>query len=81
MEMLVKVVRALLRNEHLGLEPYLHQIIPSILTCAVAKSLCATPAEDHWALRDLAAAQVCTLSVRPSLWCFTSSVQVHIAAM
>jgi hypothetical protein len=46
----------LLGSEHMHLEPYLHQLLPSILTCLVGKTLCADPAvEDHWALRDLAA--------------------------
>lgn len=38
------------------LEPYLHQLLPSILTCLVGKTLCADPAsDDHWALRDYSA--------------------------
>ena len=51
-----QVMRALLQNEHLSLEPHLHQLIPVILTCLVAKSLGSSPAEDHWSVRDAAGA-------------------------
>jgi transcription initiation factor TFIID subunit 6 len=53
---LMRFCGGLLSSEHMHLEPYLHQLLPSILTCLVGKSLCADPSvEDHWALRDLAA--------------------------
>ena len=51
----VQVIRSLLHNGHLSLEPYLHQLLPCVLTCLVAKSLGGSPAEDHWAVRDAAA--------------------------
>ena len=51
----VQVVQSLLHNAHMSLEPYLHQLIPCVLTCLVAKSLGTSPAEDHWAVRDAAA--------------------------
>ncbi|PPS12985.1 hypothetical protein GOBAR_AA07664 [Gossypium barbadense] len=35
---LMLVARTLLQNEHLHIEPYLHQLMPSIITCLVAKS-------------------------------------------
>jgi len=50
-----------------GLEPelYLHQLVPSVLTCVVGKRLCASPAtEDHWQLRDRAASLVATICAR-----------------
>ena len=59
---LMRTVHSLLANPHIGLEPYIHQLIPAILTCVVGKRLCAAPLEDHWALRDYAAelvAMVC----------------------
>jgi hypothetical protein len=34
---LVQVIRALLENAHMQLEAYLHQLIPVVLTCLLAK--------------------------------------------
>ena len=39
---------ALLANEDLDLERYLHQLMPPALTCCVARRLGAAPADDHW---------------------------------
>ena len=55
---MVQVVRAVLQNVHMALESHLHQLIPVTLTCMVAKNLGGSPAEDHWSLRDAAAALV-----------------------
>ena len=52
---LMKAVRALLENEHLHIEPYLHQLMPPIITCLVGKKLWTKPTEDHWELRERAA--------------------------
>lgn len=38
------------------IEPYLHLLMPAILTCLVGKRLCASPLENHWLLRDFCAA-------------------------
>ena len=40
----------------LDLQPYLHQLMPALVTCLVAKRISASPLEDHWALRRHAAA-------------------------
>jgi transcription initiation factor TFIID subunit 6 len=56
---LLRFVEALLTSAHFHVEPYLHQLMPVLLTCLVGKQLCGDPAvEDHWALRDHAAALV-----------------------
>ncbi|KND01396.1 TATA-binding protein-associated factor TAF6 [Spizellomyces punctatus DAOM BR117] len=53
---MMRLIRAILHNNNLFVEPYLHQLIPNILTCIVAKRLCADPAtDDHWTLRTYAA--------------------------
>jgi len=36
---LLAATRALLANPHLGLAPYLHQLLPPVLTCLVARRL------------------------------------------
>ncbi|TMW68467.1 hypothetical protein Poli38472_005935 [Pythium oligandrum] len=59
---LMRVCRCLLVNQHLRIELYLHQLLPSILTCVLGQQLCENPADDHWALRKYAAqlvAQIC----------------------
>ncbi|KTW32645.1 TATA-binding protein-associated factor TAF6 [Pneumocystis jirovecii RU7] len=56
LNMMMQVTWALFDNPNLFIEPYLHQIIPSILTCLVAKRLGENAAsQDHYALRDLSA--------------------------
>lgn len=39
---------AMFKNKNLKLEPYLHQIIPPILTCIISPSI---TSDDHWSLR------------------------------
>jgi len=59
----MKMIGSLLENTHIYMEPYLHQLMPSILTCVVTKHLGEKASEDHWALRDYAAslvALICT---------------------
>ncbi|XP_038208936.1 transcription initiation factor TFIID subunit 6-like isoform X2 [Zerene cesonia] len=60
---LMRMVKALLDNQSLYLEKYLHELIPSVSTCIVSRQLCMRPEVDnHWALRDFAArlmAQIC----------------------
>eukprot|EP00771_Trimastix_marina_P001509 gnl/Trimastix_PCT/2590.p1 GENE.gnl/Trimastix_PCT/2590~~gnl/Trimastix_PCT/2590.p1 ORF type:complete len:555 (+),score=75.66 gnl/Trimastix_PCT/2590:74-1738(+) len=52
---LMCMTRSLVVSPYLALEPYLHQLMPPILTCCLAPTLCETVGEDHWALRLLAA--------------------------
>lgn len=53
LKLLVSTVNALLNNQYLFLEPYLHQIMPTLLTCIVGKRLCNDlESEDHWTLRE-----------------------------
>ena len=60
---LLRMISSLLENSTLSMEKYLHELVPSILTCLVNKQVCPRPeAEDHWSLRDLAAkilARIC----------------------
>ncbi|KAI8909251.1 hypothetical protein BC831DRAFT_228099 [Entophlyctis helioformis] len=52
---MMRFVRAILFNPDLDPEPYLHQLIPAILTCVVVKKLSAAASENHWSLRLYAA--------------------------
>ncbi|KAJ8929520.1 hypothetical protein NQ314_017778 [Rhamnusium bicolor] len=60
---LMRMVKALLDNQSLYLEKYLHELIPSVTTCIVSRQLCMRPdVDNHWALRDFASrlmAQIC----------------------
>lgn len=59
---LMRVVQSLLRNPHVHIEPYLHQLMPPMITCIVAKRLGHRLSDNHWELRDFSAnlvASVC----------------------
>jgi len=61
---LLKMVRALLESPHLHIEPYLHQLMPAILTCLVGRRLCENPMENHWKLREEASTLVAFICKR-----------------
>ncbi|KAF8383428.1 hypothetical protein PRIPAC_72570 [Pristionchus pacificus] len=53
---LVRIVRSLLNNKTVKLEPYLHELLPSLVSCMIGRQLCMRPEVDnHWALRDFSA--------------------------
>lgn len=60
---LMRMVKALLSNQTLYLEKYLHELVPAVTSCMVSKQLCMRPEVDnHWALRDFSSrliAQIC----------------------
>ena len=53
----IAAVRALVSNPHVHVELYLHQLMPSVVTCLVAKKLGGEPSDldDHCLLRERAA--------------------------
>ncbi|XP_031490378.1 transcription initiation factor TFIID subunit 6 [Nymphaea colorata] len=61
---LMRVVRSLLLNPHIHIEPYLHQLMPSIITCLVARRLGNKFADNHWELRDFTANMVASICKR-----------------
>jgi transcription initiation factor TFIID subunit 6 len=71
LRMAMDMLAALLANEHVFIEPYLHQVMPPILTCVVGKQLGPLNEDmsdqetfDHWALRRQAAELVATIAHR-----------------
>ncbi|XP_010542550.1 PREDICTED: transcription initiation factor TFIID subunit 6b [Tarenaya hassleriana] len=52
---LMRVARSLLQNPHVHIEPYLHQLMPSIITCLIAKHLGSRLSDNHWDLRNFTA--------------------------
>lgn len=61
---LMRVVSSLLQNPHIHIEPYLHQLMPSVVTCLVAKRLGSRLADNHWELRDFTANLVASICKR-----------------
>ncbi|KAH1156649.1 hypothetical protein GLYMA_18G290200v4 [Glycine max] len=61
---LMRVVSSLLQNPHIHIEPYLHQLMPSVVTCLVAKRLGSRLADNHWELRDSTANLVASICKR-----------------
>ncbi|CEG68567.1 hypothetical protein CU097_009038 [Rhizopus azygosporus] len=59
LEAMLSMSHALLNNKHLFIEPYLHQLIPPILSCLVGKTICDNPQQqDHWSTRRRAASLI-----------------------
>ncbi|KVI10397.1 Armadillo-like helical [Cynara cardunculus var. scolymus] len=61
---LMRLVRSLLQNPFLHIEPYLHQLMPSVMTCLVAKSLGNKLTDNHWELRNFTANLVASICRR-----------------
>ncbi|KAI9082236.1 hypothetical protein K1719_035659 [Acacia pycnantha] len=61
---LMRVVSSLLQNPHIHIEPYLHQLMPSVATCLVAKRLGSGLADNHWELRDFTSKLVASICRR-----------------
>ncbi len=64
LSVLMRTANCIISNPTLQVEPYLHQLMPCILTCLVGKRLCGTPTEDHWTLRNFAAYLISTICKR-----------------
>jgi transcription initiation factor TFIID subunit 6 len=47
----LRALASLLMNQDLDPEPYLHQVMPLVLTCIVARQL-GSDSDSHWAVRD-----------------------------
>ncbi|XP_075522986.1 LOW QUALITY PROTEIN: transcription initiation factor TFIID subunit 6-like [Primulina tabacum] len=61
---LMRLVWSLLRNQHIHIEPYLHQLMPSVMTCLVAKRLGNKFSDNHWSLRNFTAILVASICKR-----------------
>ncbi|EOX93399.1 hypothetical protein QUC31_004118 [Theobroma cacao] len=61
---LMRVVWSLLQNPHIHIETYLHQLMPSVVTCLVSKKLGNRIADNHWELRDFTANLVASICKR-----------------
>ncbi|KAK3032452.1 hypothetical protein RJ639_037265 [Escallonia herrerae] len=61
---LMRLVGSLIQNPHLHIEPYLHQLMPPVMTCLVAKRLGSKFSDNHWELRNFAAKLVASICKR-----------------
>ncbi|KAL1221511.1 Transcription initiation factor TFIID subunit 6b [Cardamine amara subsp. amara] len=61
---LMGLARSLLHNPHVHIEPYLHQLMPSIITCLIAKHLGRRLSDNHWDLRNFTAGTVASTCKR-----------------
>ncbi|KAL9690050.1 hypothetical protein QQ045_010443 [Rhodiola kirilowii] len=61
---LMRIVLSLLQNPHIHTEPYLHQLMPSVITCLVAKRLGNKLSDNQWLLRDFAANLIASICKR-----------------
>lgn len=61
---LMRLVQSLLQNPHIHVEPYLHQLMPSVITCLVAKRLGNRYTDNHWELRNFTANLVSSICKR-----------------
>ncbi|GMT35748.1 hypothetical protein PFISCL1PPCAC_27045, partial [Pristionchus fissidentatus] len=51
-----RIIRSLVVNKSVQIEPSLHHLLPSLISCMIGKNLCLQPDRDnHWALRDFSA--------------------------
>ncbi|KAI4319886.1 hypothetical protein MLD38_033431 [Melastoma candidum] len=60
----MRVVQSLFHNPHVNVEPYLHQLMPAVVTCLVAKRLGKRLSDNHWELRDFVATLVASICKR-----------------
>lgn len=61
---LMRLVWSLLQNPHIHIEPYLHELMPPVMTCLVAKRLGNKSSDNHWELRDFTAKLVALVCKR-----------------
>ncbi|OAY55201.1 transcription initiation factor TFIID subunit 6 [Manihot esculenta] len=61
---LMRVARSLIQNPNIHVEPYLHQLMPPIITCLVAKRLGNRFSDNHWELRNFTADLVASICKR-----------------
>uniref|UniRef100_A0A0R0J477 TATA box binding protein associated factor (TAF) histone-like fold domain-containing protein n=1 Tax=Glycine max TaxID=3847 RepID=A0A0R0J477_SOYBN len=61
---LMRLVRSLLQNSQIHIELYLHQLMPPIITCIVAKRIGNRLSDDHWELRNFSANLVASICQR-----------------
>ncbi|KAK6934515.1 TATA box binding protein associated factor (TAF), histone-like fold domain [Dillenia turbinata] len=67
---LMHVIQSLLCNPHIHIEPYLHLLMPSIITCIVTKRLGNRLSDNHWQLRSFTAGLIASICKRFGHACY-----------
>lgn len=61
---LLRMTKSLLDNDTVTLDRFLHELIPSVLSCVINRRICSRPeSEDHWGVREMGAkiiASICS---------------------
>ncbi|XP_066255157.1 transcription initiation factor TFIID subunit 6-like [Euwallacea similis] len=57
----VRMTKNLLSNNHLDLKPYIHELLPAVLSCALAKKISKYCNDNHWTLRDFSSCVVASI--------------------
>ncbi|KAH1004978.1 hypothetical protein HUJ05_005737 [Dendroctonus ponderosae] len=52
----VRAIKSLLSNAHVDLKPHIHLVLPTVLSCCLAKKISKYYDDNHWTLRDFSAA-------------------------
>ncbi|XP_023644732.1 transcription initiation factor TFIID subunit 6b isoform X3 [Capsella rubella] len=61
---LMRLAKSLLHNPQVHIEPYLNQLMPSIITCLIAKRLGRRLSDNHWDLRNFTASTLASTCKR-----------------
>ncbi|CAJ1964023.1 unnamed protein product [Sphenostylis stenocarpa] len=61
---LMRLARSLVKNSQIHIELYLHQLMPPVITCIVAKRMGNRLSDDHWELRNFSANLVASICLR-----------------
>lgn len=61
---LMHITQSLLQNPHIHTDPYLHQLLPPVITCLVAKRLGNKLSDNQWLLRDFSAKLIASICKR-----------------
>ncbi|MED6124548.1 hypothetical protein PIB30_059950 [Stylosanthes scabra] len=61
---LMRLVRSIIQNPHIHIELYLHQLMPPIITCVVAKRIGNRLSDNHWELRNFSVNLVASICKR-----------------
>ncbi|KAK6947000.1 TATA box binding protein associated factor (TAF), histone-like fold domain [Dillenia turbinata] len=81
---LMHVIQSLLCNSHIHIEPYLHQLMPSTVTCIITKRLGNKFSDNRWELRSFTADRIASIWKWTLLHCFldpTKTLPQHFGAI
>ncbi|CAG9766568.1 unnamed protein product [Ceutorhynchus assimilis] len=57
----MRMVKSLLANKNVNLKPYIHEILPAVLSCSLARNISKYYVDNHWTLREFAGVVVASI--------------------